>query len=115
MLVSRIAWINILFNKVSERAHEVKSLTKIKERVLSDIKVVFGKVKSWASAPIVQHMAAADPFTFLTSLADVRKWSINDIFTGVLPWTYLGDQQADVKQAMASKFAQRMRVSVQVQ
>jgi len=38
LLVSRLGWLDILFNKVAERAKETKSLNTVKARVLHDIK-----------------------------------------------------------------------------
>jgi hypothetical protein len=111
LLVSRLAWLNILFNKVAERAKEVNSLLKVKERVLQDVKIIYGKVISWISSPTVQRLATDEPFSFLTSLSEVREWKIKDVFEGKFPWMRSArDANDDVQQAIVRELAQRLRV-----
>jgi uncharacterized membrane protein YkoI len=116
--VSRLGWLNILFNKVAERAKEVKSLEKVKARVLQEVKILYGKVLSWVSSPTVQRIATQlathdeEPFSFQTSLSEVHKWSIEkDVFEGKFPWMRSArDVNDDVQQSMKRKLAQRLRV-----
>jgi len=118
LLVSRLGWLDILFNKVAERAKETKNLNKVKARVLQDIKVIYGKVISWISSPTVQRLAAklesceAEPFSFPTSPSEVRNWSLEkDVFEGNFPWMRSArDTNDDVQQSMKRKLAQRLRV-----
>jgi hypothetical protein len=117
LLVSRLVWLNILFNKVAERAKEVKSLLKVKERVLQDVKIIYGKVISWISSPTVQRLASqlescdAEPFSFQTSLSEVHNWCIKDVFKGKFPWVRSPRAaNDDVQQAIVRELAQRLRV-----
>jgi len=103
---------------VAERAKDVKSLHKVKARVLQEVKIIYGKVLSWVSSPTVQRIATklathdAEPFSFRTSLSEVKKWSMEkDVFEGKFPWVRSArDVNDDVQQSMKRKLAQRLRV-----
>jgi len=114
LLVARLGWLQILFKKMAERAPELKSLRKAKERVQQDARTAFGKITSWIAAPVIQAMARVEPFAFISALSEVRKWRWTDVCEGSMPWLRGGDQRSAMTSASASKFAQRLRVALQV-
>ena len=80
-----------------------------------DMKWVYDKVMSWISAPITQHMAQEQDFTFVTDRATYSQWSVNDLFKGILPWTKKGDENIERgREALLDAYAQRLAVIIQV-
>lgn len=110
--VTRLALVNSIFAKVSERQGETKALKSNKLAVKRSIRSDFEAIVTLISSPRVQVLASEESFSFNTTVDNT--WNVDaGVYDGLFPWVLDAHAEGSMKDAQARRLANRFRSCVQ--
>ena len=110
--VTRLALVNSIFAKVSERQGETKALKSNKLAVKRSIRSDFEAIVSLIRSPRVQALASEESFTFNTTVEDT--WDVEaGVYDGLFPWVSNAHADGSMQDAQARRLANKFCSCVQ--
>jgi hypothetical protein len=107
---TRLGLVNSIFEKVSDRQGDTKTLKSNKLAVKRSIRCDYEAVVTLITSARVQSMAEDEPFSFK---ADVHGWDVEKVYEGQFPWIVDKEGNDNSQDACVRRLANRFRSCLQ--
>lgn len=107
---TRLGLVNSIFEKVSDRQGDTKTLKSNNLAVKRSIRCDYEAVVTLITSARVQSMAEEEPFSFQV---DVHGWEVEKVYEGQFPWIVDREGNDNSKDACVRRLANRFRSCLQ--
>jgi hypothetical protein len=108
---TRLGLVNYIFDKVSDRQGDTKTIKRNKLKVKAEIRAEYEAVLTLITSPRVKEMADYEPFSFK---ADTLGWEVEKVYEGQFPWIVDNEgNDNNSRDARVRQLASRFRMCLQ--